>query len=211
MRGHPAMLAVGMLSMLLGACGGQDRDEAVPTTTTTTPVETTSSTEPQGEPTDFRSTTFAPAFSAHLPAGWIVAERGDDLAQAYVECTSCVHGGEENGEITIGRDLSTLPPAEAAAHVVEAQTGTAGPIEAVAVSSYTGTHVAITRPGRGELRFTESGYHTEGVGDPVDLYFIDVAGQTVSILIDSHTASGAAATAFHESAAAVLDSLSFES
>jgi len=205
-----AMLTVGMLSMLLVSCGGQDSDEAGTTTVATTAV-TTSSTEPQGEPSDFRATTFTPAFSAHLPAGWIVAERGDDLAQAFVECTSCVHGGEENGEVTIGRDLSPLPLAEAAAHVVEAQNGTAGPIETVTVASYTGTHVAISRPGSGELRFTESGYHTEGVGDPVDLYFIDVAGLTVSILVDSHTASGADATAFRESAAEILGSLSFES
>jgi hypothetical protein len=204
-----AIVAVGMMLTLLGGCGGDDSDEGRSVTTTVVTQATT--TEPTGEPTDFRATTFTPAFSAHLPAGWTVAERDADLAQAYEQCTSCVHGGEENGEITIGRDLSSLPPAEAAARVVAAQNGTAGPIEPAEVASYTGTHVAITRPGTTELLFTESGYHTEATGDPVDLYFIDVDGQTLSILVDAHTASGADATAFHEAVAEILASLTFES
>ena len=178
------------------------------TADTTTVVTQTATTEPSGS---FRAHTFHPSFSAQLPAGWTVAERDTELAQAYKSCASCLHEGEENGEITIGRDLSSLPPAEAAAHVVTAQTGTAGPIETVEVASYTGTHVAITRPGTTELRFTDSGYHTEATGDPIDLYFIDVNGQTLSILVDAHTASGADATAFHQAVAGILESLSFDS
>ena len=93
--------------------------------------------------------------------------------------------------------------------MVTAQTGTAGPIEPVEVAAYTGTHVAITRPGTTELSFTDNGYHTEATGDPVDLYFIDVDGQTLSILVDAYTASGADAAAFHEVVAEILSSLSF--
>jgi len=206
------IVAVGTMLALLGGCGGDDDDEAQSVTTTVVTQETTTTTtEPAGEPTDFQATTFTPAFSAHLPAGWIVAERGADVAQAYEECSTCVHGGEENGEITIGRDLSSLPPAEAAAHVVAAQNGTAGPVEPVEIASYIGTHVAITRPETTELEFTDSGYHTEATGDPVDLYFIDVDGQTVSILVDPHEASGADTTAFHDAVTEILASLTFES
>jgi len=210
-RMQRAIVAVGMMLTLLGGCGGDDDSDEGQSVTTTVVTQETSTTEPTGEPTDFQATTFTPAFSARLPAGWIVAERGADLAQAYEECTSCVHGGEENGEITIGRDFSSLPPAEAAAHVVAAQNGTAGPIEPAEVGPYTGTHVAITRPGTTQLRFTDNGYHTEATGDPVDLYFVDVDGQTVSILVDAHEASGAVSTAFHDAVAEVLASLTFES
>ena len=95
--------------------------------------------------------------------------------------------------------------------IVTAQNGMAGPIEPVEVASYPGTHVAITRPGTTELRFTDSGYHTEATGEPVDLYFIDVDGQTLSILVDAHTASGADVAAFHEAVAEIMDSLTFGS
>jgi len=231
------MMAVGMALTILGGCGGDDSEDARSDTTTaqkqlaattaagTEVVTTTARTqvatippetqvvtsEPTDEPTEFRANTFFPSFSAKLPPGWTVAERDVDLAQAYKPCSSCLHEGEENGEITIARDLSSLPPAEAAAHVVTAQNGTAGPIEAVEVASYPGTHIASTRPGTTELRFTDNGYHTEATGEPVDLYFIDVDGQILSILVDAHTASGADAAAFHEAVAEILDSLSFGS
>jgi hypothetical protein len=232
MRMRRTIMAVGIALTILGGCGGDDSEDARSDTTTTEEqlatttartqvVTTTARTQvvtitPEtqvvmSEPTAFRANMFVPSFSAKLPPGWTVAERDVDLAQAYKRCSSCLHEGEENGEITIGKDLSSLPPAEAAAHVVTAQTGTAGPIEPVEVASYPGTHVAITRPGTAELRFTDSGYHTEATGEPVDLYFIDVDGLTLSILVDAHTASEADAAAFHEAVAEILDSLTFGS
>jgi hypothetical protein len=211
---HWTLMTVGLMAALLGSCGSDGGDGATSATTTSatqTPPSQPPSTGAQGVPGDFRTSTFVPGFSAHLPAGWTVEERDVGLAQLWQKCPSCEHGGEENGEITIGRDLSALPPAEAAAHVVAAQTGTAGPIEPANIASHAGTHVSITRPGTAELRFTESGYHTEATGDPVDVYFIDVGGQTVSILVDSHIAAGTAATAFHQTVAEFFQSLQFES
>jgi hypothetical protein len=232
MRMRRTIMAVGMALTILGGCGGDDSEDARSDTTTaeqqlaTTAARTevvTTTARPQvatitpetqvptSEPTEFRAKIFVPSFSAKLPPGWTVAERDADLAQAYNPCSSCLHEGEENGEITIARDLSSLPPAEAAAHVVTAQNGTAGPIEPVEVASYPGTHVAITRPGTTELRFADNGYHTEATGEPVDVYFIDVDGLTLSILVDAHTASGADVAAFHDAVAAILDSLTFGS
>jgi hypothetical protein len=43
------------------------------------------------------------------------------------------------------------------------------------------------------------------------VYFIDVDGLTLSILVDAHTASGADVAAFHEAVAEILDSLTFGS
>jgi hypothetical protein len=234
MRMRRTIMAVVTALTILGGCGGDDSKDAgsgtataekqVATTTARTEVVTTPAgaevatiapvtqvvaSESTGEPTEFRANRFVPSFSAKLPPGWFVAQRDVDLAQAYKLCSSCLHEGEENGEITIGKDLSSLPPAEAAAHVVTAQNGTAGPIEPVEVASYPGTHVAITRPGTTELRFTDSGYHTEATGEPVDLYFIDVDGVTLSILVDAHTASGRDAAAFQEAVTEILGSLTF--
>jgi hypothetical protein len=221
-----AKWVVGCVGVFIAGCAGSagssksvatsTATEAISVTTTTAPTSTadtvtvvtqTAATEPSGS---FQAHTFQPSFSVQLPAGWTVAERDTDLAQAYKSCANCLHDGEENGEITIGKDLSSLPPAEAAAHVVTAQTGTAGAIETVKVASYTGAHVVITRPGTSELRFTDNGYHTEATGDPIDLFFIDVGGQTISILVDAHTASGADASAFHEAVTGILQSLSFD-
>ena len=108
-------------------------------------------------------------------------------------------------DFAILRSLGVTPAQIAGAVVAQAVIAT------VTVIVVSGTHVAITRPGTTELQFTDNGYHTEATGGPIDLYFIDVDGQTLSILVDAHTASGADATAFHEAVTGILESLSFDS
>jgi hypothetical protein len=206
--------ALGVTAALLGSCGSDKGDAAksstTPAPTTQPPTTQPPTTDTTGAPTDFRTKTFVPAFTVHLPGGWTVEERDVDLAQLYLKCSGCSHLGEENGEITIGREFSSLTPAKAAADLAANQTGEAGEIEAAEVASHTGTHFSITRPGTGQLAFTKTGYHTEPTGDPVDVYFIDVNGQTLNIVVDSHKATGTAATTFHQTAAEILQSLKFE-
>jgi hypothetical protein len=206
--------ACGVMAALLGSCGSDASDGAKSATTVVTqppPTQPPPTTDTTGPPTDYRTTTFVPAFSAHLPGGWVVKERDVDLAQLYQECTSCEHSGEENGEISIGRESASLAPAKAAAHLATKQTGKAGVIEATTVASYAGSHLSITRPGTARLWFTETGYHTEGTGEPVDVYFLNVGGKTLTVVVDPHIATGTAATAFHRTAAQVLQSLKFKS
>ena len=207
------MAAFGVTVAILGGCGSDAKDGAKPATTLVTqpPPTQPPPTDTTGGPTDFRTTKFVPAFSVHLPGGWVVAERDVDLAQLYQECSSCAHGGEENGEITVGREFESLAPAKAAARLAAKQTGKAGVVEAAEVASHAGAHLAITRPGTAQLWFTETGYHSEGTGDPVDVYFVDVGGKTLNVVVDSHTAAGAAATVFHRTAAQILETLRFES
>jgi hypothetical protein len=203
--------AFGVMVGLLASCGSDSNDGAKAATTLVTqpPATQPPPTDTTGLPTDFRAKKFVPAFTVHLPGGWVVAERDVDLAQLYQECSSCEHGGEENGEITVAREFESLAPAKAAARLAAKQTGKAGVVEAAEVASHAGAHISITRPGTAQLFFTETGYHTEGSGDPVDVYFVDVGGKTLNVVVDSHAASGTAATAFHRTAAQILRSLKF--
>jgi hypothetical protein len=76
-------------------------------------VVATASAGSAGRP--YRSTVFHPAFRLELPKGWVVAERGPDVAQIYRRCSRCAHEGEENGEITFDLALAKLSPAKAIA------------------------------------------------------------------------------------------------
>jgi hypothetical protein len=204
-----AAVAVGAL--VLAGCSGNDDGDAAKATTTTTPKSTTSpaTTTTTTPPMTYRSTTFGVPFTVDLPGGWTVAERDDAAAQLYVACASCVHDGEENGEITIGLDLQDVTPDEAARQLAATPRLRASAIEPWTAGTLTGLHFTGERPrDLGEVRFA-GGYHTEADAEPIEVILLRVAGKTVMILVDTHKAKGDDALDFRSAATDVLATLRF--
>ena len=79
-------------------------------------TRTVVSTSPSSNGT-YQTKIFRPGFSVDVPAGWIVLERDTTAAQIYVECDTCAHGGEENGEITLDSTLAALSPEDTIARL----------------------------------------------------------------------------------------------
>jgi hypothetical protein len=144
-----------------------------------------------------------------LPAGWTVAERGADVAQIYKECSTCAHGGEENGEITFDMTLADKSVDEAVADLIEAdniQADAAGPVK---VGTLSGKRFTATRTG--PVQFRPSGYGSDPVGLPIDVYVLTVAGKTATVFVDPHEATGEAGEGFMGVALQILESVRISS
>jgi hypothetical protein len=200
-------------ALAFGGCSGKGDGEAAKATTTTTATKSTSTTSPPTTtttpPTTYSSTTFEVPFTVDLPGGWTVAERDTDAVQLFLACASCMHDGEENGEITIGLDLQRVALEEAARQLAATPRLQASAIEPWSAGSLTGLHFTGQRPGDlGEVRFA-GGYHTEADAEPIEVIVLRVADKTLTILVDTHKAKGDAALDFRSTAATVLASLHF--
>jgi len=157
----------------------------------------------------YETKVFRPVFTVELPPGWFVAERDPGAAQIFLSCKTCVHEGEENGEITLDMALKDSSPSEAMARLQMAKNIDAGPSEPVELGILSGFKFTATRSGNGEVMFQDSGYHTEAAGLPLEVYVVTAAGQTITILIDPHESSGSAARAFTETALAIAKTIHF--
>jgi hypothetical protein len=157
----------------------------------------------------YQTKIFSPSFSVELPPGWIVAERDRAAAQLYRPCDTCVHDGEENGEITLGMELSEMSPDEAIARLREARNVDAGPAEAAQLGSLSGFRFTATRTGKGEVRFQDSGYRSEAEGEPFEVFAVTGAGQTVMIFVDPHTSRGSDFTEFTDAALEIAKTIRF--
>jgi hypothetical protein len=162
---------------------------------------------PSGSPSTYKSTQFEAAFTVDLPAGWIVAERGADVAQIYQECSTCAHGGEENGEISIDMTYADKPLDEAVADLLKAANIKASGVEKIQLGTVSGAKFTATRTGQGEPSFTTTGYHSEAAGLPIDVYVVTIAGKTATVFVDPHEASGSAGDRFMDTARQILESL----
>jgi hypothetical protein len=157
----------------------------------------------------YETKVFRPGFTVQLPSGWIVAERDSGAAQIYQPCNTCVHEGEENGEITLDMALADTSPSEAIARLQMAKNIDPGPSELAELGTLSGFKLTATRSGNGEVMFQDSGYHTEAAGLPLEVYVVTAAGQTITILIDPHESSGSAARAFAETALVIAKTIHF--
>ena len=122
---------------------------------------------------------------------------------------TCVHEGEENGEITLDMALSDSSPSDAIARLQTARNIDAGPSEPFELGILSGSKFTATRTGNGEVMFQDSGYRTEAVGLPLEIYVVTATGQTVTIFIDPHESSGTAAQDFAEIALAIVKTIHF--
>jgi hypothetical protein len=130
-------------------------------------------------------------------------------AQIFLPCKTCVHEGEENGEITLDMALSDSSPSDAIARLQMAKNIDASPAEPVELGTLSGFKFTAARTGNGEVMFQDSGYHTEATGMPIEVYVVTAAGQTITIFIDPHESSGSAAGTFKETALAIAKTIHF--
>jgi hypothetical protein len=206
-----------LFPLLVSACGAAPTvkttlvqpatSTSVPTVVQSSSVESTakaSVTSALYETRDFR-----PGFTVELPAGWFVAERDPAAAQIYLPCNTCVHEGEENGEITLDMALSDSSPSEAIARLQKAKNIDAGPSEPVELGILPALKFTADRTGSGEVEFQDSGYRSEAAGLPLEIYVVSAAGKTVTIFIDPHESSGSAAQDFAEIALAIIQAIHF--
>ena len=199
-------------------CGSAASDKqsisssATAAASTTSAATSTSSLDASApSPGTYQTKIFQPGFSVDVPAGWIVLERDTAAAQIYVQCDTCEHSGEENGEITLDATLAALPLEDVIARLNGASHLAAEPASPIQLGSVAGFKFTATRTGEGEVAFADSGYHSEADGEPIDVLAIDVGGRTVTIYVDPHAATGAAAQEFAAAAAAILESIQFAS
>jgi hypothetical protein len=157
----------------------------------------------------YETKVFRPVFTVELPPGWFVAERDPGAAQIFLPCKTCVHEGEENGEITLDMALSDSSASEAIARLQMAKNIDAGPSEPVELGSLSGFKFTAARTGNGEVMFQDSGYHTEPACLPLEVYVVTAAGQTITIFVDPHESCGSAARAFTETALAIVKTIHF--
>jgi hypothetical protein len=162
---------------------------------------------PSGSPSRYTSTQFEPSFTVDLPAGWIVAERGSDVAQIYQECSTCAHGGEENGEISLDMTYADRSLDEAIADLLKADNAAPSGVEKIKLGTVSAAKFTATRTGKGEPSFRATGYHSEAAGLPIDVYAVTVAGKTVTVFIDAHEATSSAGAAFMDTARQILEDL----
>jgi hypothetical protein len=156
----------------------------------------------------YKSTVFHPAFRLELPKGWLVAERGPDVAQIYRRCGRCTHGGEENGEITFDMALAKLAPVKAIALLRRTPGIRATRVRSVTYGTLRGLGFTARRTGEG-FEFPRSGYHSEPTGAPLKVLAVPVAGSTVTVFIDPHELAPAKAPAFTKDAIGILKSVRF--
>src|SRR4051794_35843599 len=151
--------------VLLVACGGGSSRAVAHDTpaarSATLPSPASPSPSPPATPTDFTSSVFKPPFSVRLPAGWTVAERDEGAAQLYRQCDSCTHDGEENGEITLDMGLQKKSLQAAVSSLRQATNVKAGPTSKVKLGELSGFAVVLTRTGKGDVMFSDSGYDTD--------------------------------------------------
>ena len=88
---------------------------SVPTVARSSTAESTA-TAPVTSPI-YETKVFHPSFTVELPPGWFVAERDPAAAQIYLPCNTCIHEGEENGEVTLDMALTGSSPSEAIARL----------------------------------------------------------------------------------------------
>jgi hypothetical protein len=166
----------------------------------------TATARPTGVP--YKATVFDPTFRLELPEGWVVMERAPDAAQFYRGCASCVHEGEENGEITLDMTLAKLTPAKAIALLRRAPGIRATPVHTVTYRRLRGWGFRGRRTG-GMIEFPRSGYRSDPTGAPIDVSVIRAAGKTVTIFVDPHERPRTKAPVFMQDAAAILRTLRF--
>ena len=208
-----------MLALLSTACAGSGSGEP---SESPTPEESAAATHsavatesagpsvapsPSGTPYGYVTSEFQPSFAVDLPAGWIVAERAADIAQIYQTCSSCPHGGEENGEISIDMTLADMTVDDAIAVLQDAANLEPGEVAPVEVGELSGLMFTGTRAGTSDVSFQPSGYHTSPFGDPIDVYAVTFGGKTATVFVDPHLAEGAAVEAFREVASQILESI----
>jgi hypothetical protein len=162
---------------------------------------------PSGTPYEYVTSEFQPAFSVDLPAGWIVAERAAEIAQIYQSCSSCPHGGEENGEISIDMTLAGMTVDEAIAVLQGAANLEPGDVAPVEVGELSGLMFTGTRTGLSDVSFQPSGYHSGPFGDPIDVYAVTFGGKTATVFVDPHLAEGDEGEAFREVATRIMESI----
>ncbi|HEY6073791.1 MAG TPA: hypothetical protein VIV15_10445, partial [Anaerolineales bacterium] len=183
------VLAVSLFgaSLLVSGCGTTPFSTSAPpaTATTVSTVAALNATEPTATASVpsplYETKVFRPVFTVELPAGWFVAERDATGAQIYLPCNTCIHEGEENGEITLDMALSALQPSEAIARLQTGQNIKAGPSEPFELGILQGLKFTAERMGNGAVMFQDSGYHSEATGLPLEIYVVSSAGKTVTI------------------------------
>jgi hypothetical protein len=169
-------------------------------------VVATAAARSAGRP--YKSTVFHPAFRLELPKGWVVAERGPDVAQIYRRCGRCAHEGEENGEITFDMALAKLSPAKAIALLRRTPGIRATRVRSVAYGTLRGLGFTAKRTGGG-FEFPRSGYRSDPTGAPLKVSAVPVAGSTVTVFIDPHELAPAKAPAFTNDAIGILKTVRF--
>jgi hypothetical protein len=210
-RKAAAMLLALFCTACAGAGSGQTSEPTTATqsATATQSVVASQSAQPSasGIPAEYATSEFQPSFVVTLPGGWVVAERAADVAQIYQSCSSCLHGGEENGEITIDLTSADMTVDEAIAVLQTAANLQPGEVAPVEVGELSGLMFSGTRRGPSDVSFQPSGYHSGPFGEPIDVYALTFGGQTATVFVDPHDAEGAAAEAFREAATQILESL----
>ena len=156
----------------------------------------------------FKSKVFDPGFRLERPRGWVVRERAPDVAQIYRRCSGCMHGGEENGEITFDMALAKLTAAKAIALLHRTGGIRATPIRIVIYGRLRGPGFTARRTGD-MIEFPRSGYRSDPTGAPIKVFVVRAAGKTVTVFIDPHERPPAKAPAFMQAAGAILKTLRF--
>ena len=142
-------------SLLVSGCGTTPSSTSAPLATATyvpTVVQsnaTESTATASATSPIYETKVFRPVFTVELPPGWFVAERDLGAAQIFLPCKTCVHEGEENGEITLDMALSDSSPSEAIARLQMAKNIDAGPSEPVELGMLSGFKFTATRTGNG--------------------------------------------------------------
>jgi len=169
-------------------------------------VVATATARSAGRP--YKSTVFHPAFRLELPKGWVVAERGPDVAQIYRRCGRCAHEGEEHGEITFDMALAKLSPAKAIALLRRTPGIRATRVGSVTYGTLRGLGFTARRTGGG-FEFPRSGYRSDPTGAPLKVSAVRAAGSTVTVFIDPHELAPARAPAFTKDAIGILKTVRF--
>jgi hypothetical protein len=210
-----SIAAIVILAACASACGdagpGQSTDTASPiepsVSNSAAPTQSAQGSiapTPSGTPTEYATSEFQPAFAVEVPAGWIVSERAAEVAQIYQECAGCPHGGEENGEITFDMTSANMSLEDAIADLQTAANLEAGDVVPVELGELSGLMFTGTRTESADVSFLTSGYRSEPFGLPIDVYALTLGGETATVFVDPHQATGTEGEAFMEAAREIL-------
>ena len=207
-----AVVLVGLAAASGGCGGGDDGDTAASTSSSSsaTVATTTTASAPStttGPPTEVHTTTFGVSFGATIPGGWKLVERNPEVLQVFPDCRTCAHEGEELGELSFDLSDTTTPPGDLAARLAASPSIDASPVETWTAGDLTGVRFTATRIRAAAPSFPVSGYRSEAAGEPIDVYVVAASGKTMTIFVDPHEATGAAAERFRTTAAGILASI----
>ncbi len=158
--------------------------------------------------TIYKSQIFKPAFSVVLQPGWTVAEWDVGAAQIYKKCADCIHGGQENGEVTLDMALSRSTPKSAIKQLRDTPGLVPEPVNSLSIGTLRGWSFMAQRDNV-PIVFPQNGYRTDPSGSPLQIIAVRARGKTVTIFIDPHEATPAQTPRFMKNATTLLRGLRF--